>query len=285
MISEDKSVFLCMAALDSKLYIPPQRIFSAGIATTDGFGGYIKWVKSIWKSSSPPKIGLLYWDRPTGLAWKQAEPWAIKQGVELMPVSYPAATLDLKPQLLSLRDAKVDHIWMLGTANNLAVAVRDFRALDLAGKIPFTFNEYASTDEVIRVAGPAAEGFYDYRAESPFSENTLAAQYYAKVMKKATGEDKWTETRVSLSLIYVMRSSIKQAVADSGWKNLNSESIYTVLNKMTDIDTGGNMSGFGFGPNKRIGVSSIKIKKYTATGSAAASDWISLPRLFEGIEK
>ena len=47
------------------------------------------------------------------LAWKQAMPWAMAQGATIIPVGYSIATMDLKPQLLQLRDAEVDYIWML----------------------------------------------------------------------------------------------------------------------------------------------------------------------------
>ncbi|MDD5039355.1 MAG: hypothetical protein PHN78_08610, partial [Dehalococcoidales bacterium] len=144
--------------------------------------------------------------------------------------------------------------------------------------------EFTVTEEVLRIAGEDAEGFYDYRAESPFSEDTEAARYYTDVFKWATGEEKWSESRISLSILYTIRAAIKQAVADEGWENLSSETIYAALNKLTDIDTGDNFGNFGYGPDKRIGVSTIKIKRFTKDGSVAASDWITLPRIFEGID-
>jgi branched-chain amino acid transport system substrate-binding protein len=284
-INEDKAVFITPAALDSKLYVPPGRFFSAAISTADGFGGYARWVKENWKGTGQPKIGVLYWDRASGLQWKPAEQFVKNLGIELVPVSYPIASMELKPQILTLRDAGVNHIWMLGIAGNNATAIRDFRALELFGKIPFTFNEYSEGETELRVAGPSIEGFYDYRAESPYSEGSAAAKYYTQVWKWGKGEDKWSEDRINVTIQKTIIAAIKQAKNDVGWKKLDSEAFYNAMTKLTTVDTGGNVKDFGFGPNKRVGVSTIKIKKFTATSTVAASDWIKLPRIFEGIDK
>ena len=56
------------------------------------------------------------------------------------------------------------------------------------------------------------------------------------------------------------------------------------LPSTASIDTWGNNFGFGYGPGKRVGVSYIKMSQYTADSTVSVSDWIEMPRTFEGID-
>ena len=58
-----------------------------------------------------------------------------------------------------------------------------------------------------------------------------------------------------------------------------------MLNKLTTIDTWGNMPGFGYGTDKRVGVSTMKIAQFTKDGTVAVSELIELPRTFEGVDQ
>ena len=78
---------------------------------------------------------------------------------------------------------------------------------------------------------------------------------------------------------------MKKAVAEVGWENLDSAAIYDALNGLTEIDTWGNSHGFGYGPNRRVGVGTIKIAQFTKDGTVAVSDFIDLPRTFEGVDQ
>ncbi len=284
-IEQDKSVLLCTSALNSKAYIPPGRFFSVAIPTADGLAGYIKWVKQNWKGTGNPKVGILYWDLPSGETWRTAQAWIAKQGVDLVPVQYPYATMDLKPQLMKLRDAGVNYVWMMGHVGQAPMAVRDFRSLGLADKMTFTFMEMVESQILISLVGEAAEGFYIYRSETAYADGSEAAKLYMKILETAGGQPKWSDNRLTMNIKAVIEAAVKQAVADVGWKNLNGDAIYNALNKLTTIDTKGNSIGFGYGPDRRVGVSTTKMMRFTKTGTVSVSDPIPLPRLFEGVEK
>jgi len=285
MIAEDEAVILTLSAIYNQNFVPPGRFFSMAIPNADGFAGYINWVLEDWQGPGQPKVGVLHWDMPSGLQWRLAEGWVRKQGVELVPVQYAITALDLKPQFMNLRDAGVDYIWMHNITPNAAVAVRDFRGLGLVDKIPLTFCEFTEAHVLLSIVGTGATGFYEYHTEGPYSDGSEAAKLYSEISKWATGEDKWSDNRIFITLKAVLSAAIEQAVADVGWDNLDSQAIYNALNKLTTIDTWGNMKDFGFGPDKRIGVSTMKMKQYTETGTVAVSDWIELPRIFEGVEQ
>ena len=285
-IEADEAVIFTASAIQPEAYIPASRFFSLAIPIPDGFAGYVQWVLENHEGPGMPKIGALYWgDVPTGAQWRMAQAWAMKQGVELEAVEYSIRTLDLKPQLMRLRDADVDYIWMLGFAGNAALAIRDFLGLGLGGKIPFCFNEYVVSDSLLELVGENAEGFYIYRSEVPYSDGPEAAEIFSKIWKWATGEDKWSDQRLLISFKAAITEAVRQAVADVGWENLDSAAIYDALTGLTEIDTWGNYFSFGYGPTKRLGVSAIKIAQFTKDGTVSVSDPIILPRTFEGIDK
>ena len=285
-IEADEAVLFTASVIQPQAFIPASRFFSLAIPIPDGFAGYVQWVLENHEGPGMPKIGVLYWgDVPTGAQWRMAQAWAMKQGVELEAVEYSIRAIDLKPQLMRLRDAEVDYIWMLGVAGNAAVAVRDFLGLGLGGKIPFTFNEYVVADQLLRMAGEGAEGFYIYRSENPYSDGSEAAELYTKIWQWATDEDKWSDNRLLITLKAAITAVVKQAVDDVGWENLDSAAIYDALTGLTEIDTWGNVEGFGYGSTKRLGVSMMKIAQFTKDDTVAVSDTITLPRTFEGIDQ
>ena len=281
MIAEDQAAMFTLSALNPECYLPPSVFFSVSLPISDGFAGFAKWVLDDWKGAGQPKVGVLYWDLPSGMQYRMAESWVRKQGIELEAVQFPIALMDLKPQLMRLRDAEVDYIWMMGLTQNAAVAVRDFLGLGMAG-IPFCFNEYVEPDVFLELVGEAAEGFYSYRGESPYADGAEAAELYTKIWKWATNEEKRSDTLITITIKAVITAAIKQAVADVGWDNLDSGAFYNALDKLSDVDTWGNTRDFGFGPDKRVGISAIKMGRYTKTERVTVGDWIDLPRTFEG---
>lgn len=285
-IEADEAVIFTASTIDPRAFLPPGRFFGLPIPTSDGFAGYVKWVLENHEGPGKPRIGVLYWeDLPTGAQWRMAQSWAMKQGVELVEAGYPITTMDLKPQLMRLEDAGVDYIWMLGVAGNAAVAVRDFLGLGLGGKIPFCFNEYVESEVLLEMVGQGAQGFYVYRSETPYSDGSQAAELYTRIWEWATGEKKWSDNRLLITLKAAITAAVRKAVAEVGWEDLNSTAVYDALNGLTEVDTWGNSHGFGYGPDRRVGVSTMKIARFTADGTVSVSEPVALPRTFEGVDK
>lgn len=286
-IVADEAVIITASAIQSAAFVPPGRFFGLPIPMSDGFAGYVKWVLANHEGSGMPKIGVLYWeDVPTGQLWRTAEPWVRKQGVEIEMVGYSIAALDLTPQLMLLRDAEVDYIWMMGLTHNAAAAIGAYHGLGLTGQIPLAFNEYVVADQLLEMVGQGAQGFNIYRSEVPYSDGSAAADLYTEIMEWAgEPEGTWSDNRLVMTFKSVLTAAVEKAVADVGWDDLDSAAIYDALNSLTVIDTDGNAVGFGYGPDRRVGVSKIRIARFTADGTVSVSDPIELPRTFEGIDK
>ncbi|UCB43765.1 MAG: ABC transporter substrate-binding protein [Dehalococcoidales bacterium] len=283
-IEEDEAVLFTASTIQPECYTPPGRFFGLSIPISDGFAGFVTWVQDDWSGTGMPRIGVLYWgDLPTGSQWQIAQPWAMQQGVELELASYSIMAPDLQPQLLTLREAEVDYIWMLGTYGNASVAISGVTGLGMED-IPFCFNEYVESNVLIDLIGDAAEGFYVYRSETPYSDGSEAADLYTDIWQWAGEEDKWSDNRMMITLKAAITAVVRAAVEEVGWADLDSAAIYDALNSLEEIDTWGNVEGFGFGPDRRSGVSTIKIAQFTEDGTVSVSEPIVLPRTFEGVD-
>jgi branched-chain amino acid transport system substrate-binding protein len=285
LFEKDNSVVFTTSNLDPRCFVPPSRFFSVSIPTSDGFAGYVTWVKQNWKGAGQPKIGVLYWDLASGTAWQSAQSWALKQGVTLDPVQYSMASVDLKAPLLRLKNDGCTSVWMLAVTQTAALAVRDMNSLGLTTTMPMTFNEFVEADVLLGLAGSSAQGFTIIRSESPYADNSQAAQLYTKIWKWATGKDRWSDNRLVINMKAAITAAINKAAANVGKDKIDGAAVYDALNQLPTIDTWGNSGIFGYGPGRRIGIQQIKISRLTDKATVSASDWITTPRTFEMIDK
>jgi len=285
LFEKDNTVVFTTSNLDPRGFVPPSRFFSVSIPTSDGFAGYVKWVQANWKGQGQPKIGVLYYDLASGTAWQSAQSWALKQGVTLDPVQYSMTSVDLKAPLLRLKNDGCTSVWMLAITQTAALAVRDMNSLGLTTTMPMTFNEFVEADVLLGLVGSAAQGFTIVRSESPYSDNSKAAQLYSTIWKWATGKDKWSDNRLVINLKVAISAAIAKAASNVGKDNITGGAIFDALNQLPVIDTLGNTGTFGYGPNRRVGIQQIKISRLTDKGTVSASDWITTPRTFEMIDK
>ncbi|MBN1190783.1 MAG: ABC transporter substrate-binding protein [Dehalococcoidales bacterium] len=283
---EDKAAVIVTSALDSRMYVPPGRVFGVSMATADGFAALSEWIVNDWQGEGKPKIGMLHIDLPSGLSWKLAENYVRNKGVDIIATApYSMAALDVKPQLMTLRDAGSDYMWIQANNQQAAVIIRDFRGLGLSGKIKPVFMEWTESDKLLELVGEEAEGFYQTRSESPAADGSEASKLWSEIWKINTGDDRWCDNRLTLNVKAVLTAAVKQAAADVGADKLDGEALYNALTRLSDIDTAGNVGALGYSDTRRMGVSTMKISCYTKTGTESVSDWITLPRIFEGIDK
>lgn len=286
MITQDNSNFITTSAIVPQLYNPPGRFFSISMPTSDGFAAYINWVLSNWKGPGRPKVGVLYWsDNPSGLQWELAKGWLANKPVDIVPVTYTLSSLDLTTQFTKLKQSGVNYIWVHGVTADAAMAIRDSKAVGIPKDVPITFMEYCESEELLNLVGPAAEGYYGYQAFSPYSEGTQAAKLYNTIWKYGGHKSEWSDNRLMISLKAVLDALIPKIATNIKAGNLTGDTVYNAMNGLSNINTWGNCNNFGFGPHKRVGTSSIMMYKFTKTGTVAASDWIPMPRIFEGAVK
>ena len=153
---------------------------------------------------------------------------------------------------------------------------------------------------LLPVVGEDAEGLYMLVNNEPWSagpEIARAVRIGAEIRKWAGHSPSLVDIASSGVAKQILTTVIRQAVADVGYENLSGEAMYNAMVKMGLIDTLGGFNIVGWGPDRRIAQSGVKMLQYRkiAPGSevppdgimietVAVSDWIETTNIFGGKE-
>jgi ABC-type branched-subunit amino acid transport system substrate-binding protein len=304
MFERDKTPILLYYSMTPELYDPPGMLFALGTSPTNNFTGLVRWILQDWEASGGtgrPKLGYLHWGLPLGTAPLDmgVDRWAEEHGVDFVSRTYTPVPLDLRPQLLGLRDDGVDYVYLQGVSGDVTALVRDSRGAGLWDEMKFIID---ATSEAYTVVLPFiredAEGLYQVRNNEPWSagpEVAQAVRIHAKMREWAGQSATRFDIAESVVIKQVLTAAVRQAVADVGYEDLSGEAMYNALLKMGPIDTQGGSHWVGYTEDRRIGQSDIKMVQYRKLppGSevppdgimmetVAVSDWIETTNIFEG---
>jgi branched-chain amino acid transport system substrate-binding protein len=306
MFERDKTPVLLYIAYMQEFFSPPGIFFSFGFCSANNFTGLARWVLQDWEASGGtgrPKLGYLHWNMPHGTAALDAgaDRWVEEHGVEFVSKTYMPMPLDLRPQLLSLKDEGVDYVYLVGVSADWIALVRDARAAGLWDEMKFIIDPSGDPyTMLLPVVGEDAEGLYQLGNNEPWS----AGPEVAKAVRIGAEIREWgghSPSRVDVASTAVAKqiltAVIRQAVADVGYENLSGEAMYNAMVNMGPLDTQGGFKIEGWGPDRRVAQSGVKMLQFRkmAPGSEvppdgvmmetiAVSDWIETTNIFEGKE-
>jgi hypothetical protein len=304
LFERDRTPVMLYAVYMPELFSPSSMFFAYGFNPANNVTGLVRWVLQDWEASGGtgrPKLGYLHWNLPHGTAPLDVgvDRWAEEHGVDFVSRSYIPMALDLRPQLLGLRDDGADYVYFNALTGDAATLIRDARAAGLWDKMKFIAEP--ATDAytlLLPVVGEDAEGLYQVANNEPWTAGPEAA----RALRIGTKIREWaghspTRTDIAITAVTkdILTAVVRQAVADVGYENLSGEAMYNALQKVGPIDTQGGFNITGWGPDNRMGQSGLKVMQFRkiAPGSeippdgimmetVAVSDWIETTNIFEG---
>ncbi len=306
MLERDKTPALFYFAFQPDLWKEADMFFSFGFQPANNFPGLVRWILQDWEASGKtgrPKLGYLHWNMTHGTAPLDigVARWSEEHGVDFTSRSYMPMPLDLRPAILSMRDDGVDYLFLQGVVGDAAVFVRDARAAGLwDGDMKFIIDPTIDArTALLPIVGEDAEGLYQLANNEPWTSGpTDALRKQEEIREWAGHSPTWTDIGANAAWIAVLKATVRQAVADVGYENLNGEAMYNALLKLGPMDT--NLTSFkltGWGPDKKIAQSGIimtQYKRWTPDSgiatppdgipivTVAISDWVETTNLFEG---
>ncbi|MBI4289786.1 MAG: ABC transporter substrate-binding protein [Chloroflexi bacterium] len=281
-----------------KLVDPTQWHYTLDPTYTQMFASIIKYVKENWKDTSrKPRIAQIAWDAPIGRGHKDAsEAYAKQLGVDLGPWEFiPLIPLDTTPNLLRIRDAKVDFV-VLQFGNNISATsvLRDAKKLGMLDKVTW-INGFQNVNAAVGNWEEVGDGTLGI-SDTVFGEETNVAGVNAlfDTLGKYIAPEAATKkpyfdgttgliTRADLVVI----EALTRAVTKVGYAKVDGQAVKDALETFKNYDTKGLTAPLTFGPTQRQGQSSLRFFKldFKAKQWKAQTDWIQSPAQYDAAGK
>lgn len=232
----------------------------------------LKWVKENWKDRRKPRVAFVFSDTPFGRSpIDNAKDFAVQIGCEVVGEEViDLKALDVTSQMLDLQKKKADYVIIQGTSNLAATTLKNAKELGL--RTQFIGLNWASDENVIKLAGPAAEG---YIGVIPFAIPTDDVQGMNEVKAYLQANGKSLEN-VNQKFIqgWVSTKILVEAVNRAGGEPTGAE-VRAALETMDGFDTGGLCAPVTFSKQSHRGSEKIRLAKVEDGRFAYVSDWIS----------
>ncbi|OGP76084.1 MAG: ABC transporter substrate-binding protein [Deltaproteobacteria bacterium RBG_19FT_COMBO_60_16] len=233
----------------------PYNFFIAADYTTQLRAG-LKYIKDNWKEKRAPKVAFIYPNVPYGIApIKGGKEYAKELGFEIVgDENVDLKAIEANSQMLSLKSKNADFAWIGGTTPSTAVVLKDAKKLGL--KTKFFVNLWGNDEDLVKMAGDAADGLMGLQAASIYGENVPGMKLIKEITKGQHQNTHYIRGWVSMM---VLCEALK--IADKKGE-LNGPGVKAALETIKDYDTGGLTSKITFTPADHRPNMSAKIYEY-----------------------
>lgn len=251
----------------------PYNFFIAADYTTQLRAG-IKYIKDNWKGKGIPKIVFIYPNHPYGIApIKGGKEYAKELGFVgsaiLGDEEVGLKAIEANSQMLSVKNKGADFAWIGGTTPSAAVIIKDAKKLGL--KTTFLVNIWGNDEDLVKIAGDAAEGTLGLQAAAVYGDNVPGMKLIEEVTKGVHQNTHYIRGWVSMM---VMVEALK--IADKN-KQLNGPGVKAALETFRDFDTGGLTAKITYTPTDHRPNMAARIYK-VEKGKLVYQKTIELPR-------
>lgn len=274
-VAQDKIPYLS-ASYSAHLTDPaksPYNFFIAADYTTQLRAG-LRYIKESWREKRPPKIAFIYPNVPYGIApIKGGKEYAKELGFEVVgDENVDLKAIEANSQMLSLKSKGADFAWIGGTTPSTAVILKDAKKLGL--KTKFLVNLWGNDEDLVKMAGDAAEGTLGLQAAAIYGENVPGMKLIKEVTKGTYQNTHYIRGWVSMM---VLCEALK--LADKKGQ-LNGPGVKAALESLKDFDTGGLTAKITFTAKDHRPNMAAKIYEYQK-GKMVLKKQVELPRKAE----
>jgi len=251
----------------------PYNFFIAADYTTQLRVG-LKYIKDNWKKKQTPKIVFIYPNHPYGIApIKGGKEYAKEIGFVgsaiLGDEDVSLKAIEANSQMLSVKNKGADFAWIGGTTPSAAVIIKDAKKLGL--KTKFLVNIWGNDEDLIKIAGDAADGVLGLQAAAVYGDDVPGMKLIKEITKNEHQNTHYIRGWVSMM---VLCEALKTADKKG---ELTGPGVKAVLETFKDFDTGGLTSKITYAPNDHRPNMSAKIYEYQK-GALVYKTTIELPR-------
>jgi len=270
------------ASTTADLVYPPGWLYSLAPTYAEQFAAWADYIMANWKEERPPRVAFMIADTEWGrLPVEEGTKYAQSIGIEMLPVAFtPFVTLDATTQLIRLSDQEADFVYIQGLTQTVGPVLRDAERMDLLGKMQFGGSGHSMGDALSQMAGPAAEGFTGARTAAWLDETDVPGvklyidnqmKYHGKVLRAPEYTTSWPAAAV-------VCETVRRAIEEVGYENLDRPAVKEVLDNMRDFDVYG-IWKVSYTPEDHRGTSAAAVYEIRDGKIIRVSDWRDMPML------
>ena len=257
--------------------------FLAGPTYSDQLTILLKYMLDQWQADGNtdlPKVAIFHDDSPFGESpLPAAEAFYAVTGVEFVAIPMPRGVNDFTPQLTAAQEFGATHIAIQNVPSPAAQLLQDKAALEM-GDVPVFCLNYCANEQLVRLAGAAAEGVIGAIPFTPLSTDVpgmadireyAAAHDIDLASKSATYVQGWWFAKIMAEAI---RRTLDAGDADAG-DALTGANIKTALESMDNWETGGMTAPITFTADDHRGQRAVRLYQVQDGVWEQLTDYIS----------
>jgi len=279
---EKDQICLVTGGVTEPVVYPPGWMFAAWATEGEAATAVFDYFMENWKEERPPRLQLFvsettFGREPAAEMTKYAE----SAGFEMLPTEFsPLVVIDATTQLIRIRGRGADLVYIQNIFTAGGPIMRDVERLGLQDQMQFAGTGWVLTQQMIDMAPVATDGFLTPRA-IPWIDETeipgvklitdIQLEYHGKVEEDPVYMAGWVYGAISCE-------SVKRALEEVGYENLNGLAVRRALESMKDFDVDG-MVKITYGPEDRRGSQTYAVYQVQGGKIVRLSDWQEVPIL------
>lgn len=256
---------LIVPSTSDPLLNPEQWTYTFTPSYTDTFAGILKWIKENWKGSGRPRIAQISEEIPMGKAHiEPGKKMAADMGIDFGPIEFVAYTaLDLTPQLLRIRDAKADYVYLPMRPPQHALALRDATKLGIVDKMEWIIGPQVTHWEMMPFMPEQGDGRLAVSYFSWPEESFSGKQKVIDILSRYVASDASLGRPVFGTGFWlywgpytIMNDAIGRAIDKVGYNKLDGKAVKDAIESTKNLDMFGATPPLNFSPTQHVGESS-----------------------------
>jgi branched-chain amino acid transport system substrate-binding protein len=278
---KDQIPFVAGSTTGPMVY-PPGWVYAAWATQGEAAVAVLDYFRENWKEESPPRLQFCVLDGAFGRGpAEEATKYAESIGFEVLPLEVlPYVVIDGTPQLLRIREHEADLVYIQHIIPGAGPFMRDAERLGLQDEMQFAGTEWVVGKPLIDFAPVAVEGFLCPRSLPWIDEmqipgiktlTDIQLRYHGTVYEGPEYQAGWVYAAI-------MCESVKRALEEVGYENIDGAAVRRALESMQDFDVDG-MVKITYGPERRRGTRSYATYQVQGGNIVPVSDWREVPIL------
>ena len=264
------------------LVYPPGWVYCAWATQGEAATAVLDYFIENWNEDRPPRLQFFVVDGSFGRGpAEEATMYAESIGFEVLPLELCGyVVIDATTQLLRIREREADLVYIQNIITGAGPIMRDAERLGLQENMHFAGTEWSVGEPLIEMAPVSAEGFLASRAIPWFGETEIPGiktmidrqtRYHGKAEERPEYMGGWVYGAI-------VCESVKLALDDVGYENLDGPAVKRALESMKDFDVDG-MVKITFGLEDRRGTRDYAVYQVQSGKLVRLTDWREVPIL------